>query len=99
MVKKNDVLIKILFVLIIIIFFSLIIYCACKDYYKCEVDDEKIIPQARNIVINTDDIDKEMYGTVTVYDPYGKLFSCVGNISIINDKDNKSQVDIIVTLP
>lgn len=94
--RNSDLFIRTTFISIIILLFILISYCIYKDN-KCEIENEVTVGRAEDLVIDVPD--DKAYGTVTIYDPYGKLFSCIGNITISTDENNESQIEIIVDLP
>lgn len=95
--RSSDLWIKIVFISIIVLLFVLITYCIYKEHDRYEIQKADTVEQAENLVINVPD--EETYGTVTIYDPYGKLFSCIGNITISTDKSDESQLEIVVYLP
>ena len=95
--RNSDIWIRIVFISIIVLLFVLITYCIYKEHNSYEIKKDDTVKQADDLVINIPD--EEAYGTVTIYDPYGKLFSCVGNITISTDKSDESQLEIVVYLP
>lgn len=94
MKQRNNNLVKIIFISIIVLFFVLTIYCLFKQN---NIHDRKIYQpniKAKDLVIEIPE--KNTSGVITIYDENKMMFSYMGEIDILNDGTNGEDINIVI---